>query len=322
MVYSVGKAIREIRKKVDNTYFLSGDDYFLQNFFIKSLDKHYNNDYSLHYLNFSEDSDVNVFFKEISSVSLFSDKSILIVRNIGKISKKNKDEILKYLNNPSDDTIVIFISDDFYSRSKFFQSISSKSKTIDTRTPFPNKIREWVKYYLNINKISIDKIIVDDIISSNNDEIITILNEIEKLYLINGCDKIAYEEENQRISINHKNIRPWHLIDSIGKKDTSLSIKNFEYLQYGGYQTIPMIIIFYNFFNNMLLHKNNNKNLYSINKIISNNMPKYSNKYTEDEIMNILVDLKNMDLLVKSSTLNHNNLISIFIIKICQGYYG
>ena len=321
MVYSVGKAIREIRKKIDNTYFLSGDDYFLQNFFIKSLDTHCNNDYSLHYLNFSEESDVNIFFKEISSVSLFSDKSILIVRNIGKISKKNKDEILKYLNNPSDDTIIIFISDDFYSRNKFFQSISSKSKTIDTRTPFPNKIREWVKYYLNINKISIDKIIVDDIISSNNDEIITILNEIEKLYLINGCDKISYEE-NQRISINHKNIRPWHLIDSIGKKDTSLSIKNFEYLQYGGYQIVPMIIIFYNFFNSMLLYKNNNKNLYSINKIISNNIPKYSNKYTEGEIMNILIDLKNMDLLVKSSSLNHNNLISIFIIKICQGYYG
>jgi len=90
MVYSVGKAIREIREKVDSTYFLSGDDYFLQNFFIKNLDKHCNNDYSLHYLNFSEESDINTFFKEISSVSLFSDKNILIVRNVGRISKKIK----------------------------------------------------------------------------------------------------------------------------------------------------------------------------------------------------------------------------------------
>ena len=51
-------------------------------------------------------------------------------------------------------------------------------------------------------------------------------------------------------------------------------------------------------------------------------MPKYSNKFTETEIMNILIDLKNMDLLVKSSNLNHNNLMSIFIVKICQSYYG
>ena len=78
MVYSVGKAIREIRKKVDSIYFLSGDDYFLQNFFIKSLEKKCNNDYELHYLNFEEEPDINIFFKEISSVSLFSDKNILI----------------------------------------------------------------------------------------------------------------------------------------------------------------------------------------------------------------------------------------------------
>ena len=90
MSYSVGKAIREINSnKISHSYFLSGNDYFLQNFFIKSLDKHCNNDYNLHYLNFSEESDINTFFKEISSVSLFSDKNILIVRNIGKISKKS-----------------------------------------------------------------------------------------------------------------------------------------------------------------------------------------------------------------------------------------
>jgi len=321
MVYSVGKAIRTIRKKVDNLYFLSGDDYFLQNFFIKSLKKYCNDDYELHYLNFEEEPDINIFFKETLSISLFSNKHILVVRNIGKISKTNKDEILKYLTNPNDDSIIIFISDDFYSKNNFFFSIASKSKTIDTRTPFPNKIKEWVRYYLNSNKISIDDNILDDIISGNNDEIITVLNEIEKLYLINKCEKISYEE-NQHISSNHKNIRPWHFIDSIGQKDNISAIKIFESLQYGGYQIIPLIIICYNFFNNMLMYKNNNKNIYSINKIISNNMTKYSGKYTENEVMNILVDLKKMDLLIKSSNLNHNNLVSIFIIKICQGYYG
>ncbi len=321
MADSVGKAIRGISKKINSNYFLSGDDYFLQSFFIKNLKTKCGNDYELSYLNFEEESDINFFLSEISSVSLFSSKKILVIRNITKVSKANKDEVLKYLSSPSDDTIIVFVSDDFYSRNSFFKSISSKSKTIDTRTPFPNKIKEWVRYYLNVNKISIDQSILDDIISSNNDEITTILNEIEKLYLVNECSQISYDE-NQHISINQRNIRPWHLIDSIGKKNNTLSIKNFEYLQYGGYQTVPLIIIFYNFFNNMLMYKNNNHNIYSINKIISNNMTQYSNKYTDNEIINILVELKNIDILIKSSTLNHNNLISIFIIKICQGYYG
>ena len=41
MSYSVGKAVRELNNKNDNIYYLSGDDYFLQKFFITSLEKTY-----------------------------------------------------------------------------------------------------------------------------------------------------------------------------------------------------------------------------------------------------------------------------------------
>ena len=37
MVYSVGKAIREIKPNSEKLYLLSGDDYFLQKFFISKL---------------------------------------------------------------------------------------------------------------------------------------------------------------------------------------------------------------------------------------------------------------------------------------------
>ena len=50
-------------------------------------------------------------------------------------------------------------------------------------------------------------------------------------------------------------------------------------------------------------------------------MAKYSSKYSENEVMNILIDLKKMDLLIKSSNLNHNNLVSIFIIKINRSVF-
>ena len=58
-----------------------------------------------------------------------------------------------------------------------------------------------------------------------------------------------------------------------------------------------------------------------LNKIITNNMSSYSNYYKTDEIKNILVDMKNIDCLIKSTSLNHSNLLSILLIKICQGYY-
>ena len=322
MAYSVGKAIRQLSKEIDNIYFLSGDDYFLQKFFITNLNKKFQIEHSPRYFNFEEDEDVEIFLEEISGISLFSKKDIFIIRNLSRISKNSKDEILAYINNPKDDLITVFVSNDFYSKNKFFHSISSKAKTVDTRTPFPNKIKEWVKYYLKINKIDIDYSFLEEIIYSNNDEIATIIGEVEKLYLANGCNRITYDAAGKVLKMD-KNIRPWHLLDSIGKKDCKISIEYIESLQLGGYTIIPLIISLYNFFNAMLIYQNNStSSYYGLNKIISSNMTRYMNNYENSEIMNIIVDLKNMDILVKSTNLNHQNLMSILIIKICQGYYG
>ena len=218
--------------------------------------------------------------------------------------------------------ITIFISNDFYSKNKIFHSISSKAKTIDTRTPFPNKIREWVKYYLKINKIDVELAFLDEIIYSNNDEICTIIGEVEKIYLANDCKKITYDSIDDVLR-KSKNIRPWHLLDSIGKKDCKMSIEYIESLELGGYTVIPLIINLYNLFNAMLIYEyNSTTSSYGLNKIIASNLPRYVANYEKNEIMNIIIELKNMDILIKSTTLNHQNLISVLIIKICQGYYG
>ena len=322
MVYSVGKAIRALNKEIDNIYFLSGDDYFLQNFFIKNLNKKFDIEYTPRYFNFEEERDLKLFLEEISAISLFSKRDIFVIRNLSKISKNSKDEILSYINNPKDDLVTIFVSNDFYSKNKFFHSISSKAKTIDTRTPFPNKIREWIRYYLKVNKIDIDYSLLDEIIYSNNDEIATIIGEVEKIYLANGCNKISYENVDTILK-KGKNIRPWHLLDSIGKKDCKLSIEYIESLQLGGYTIILLLISLFNLFNAILFYKKNSElSSYGLNKIISSNIGKYANKYDENEIMNIIVDLKNLDIVVKSTNLNPENLMSILIVKICQEYYG
>ena len=76
MVYSVGKAIRELNKEIDNVYFLSGDDYFLQKFFISTLNKKFSMEHSPRYFNFEEDKDIKLFLEEISAISLFSKKDV------------------------------------------------------------------------------------------------------------------------------------------------------------------------------------------------------------------------------------------------------
>ena len=90
MVYSVGKAIREINsKKINHSYFLSGSDCFLQDFFIKNLSNEILNDTQIRYLNLEEDGDQRIILDELSSLSLFAKKTIYVLRNFKKFVINN-----------------------------------------------------------------------------------------------------------------------------------------------------------------------------------------------------------------------------------------
>ena len=292
MVFSVGKAIRELNNKINHSYFLSGDDYFLQSFFIENLNKKFDKNIKPINLNLNEESDINLLLGELSTINMFSDKNIYVIRNINKVSSKKKNEILKLIEDKIGDNILVFISEDFYTNIAFFKSLTTISQKIDTRTPFVKKTKEWINYYLRINNIEIDQYLLNDIIYSNNDQISTIINEIEKLYLINNCNRIEYEFSDS-ISKNKKNIRPWNLLDSIGNKDIKKSLSNLDSILYNSYSIIQISINLYNFFFNLyLFHETGNSSTSGLNKIISNNLDRYSNKYNYSEIKQIIIDLK------------------------------
>ena len=42
----------------------------------------------------------------------------------------------------------------------------------------------------------------------------------------------------------------------------------------------------------------------------------------EDEIFNIIIELRNIDVLSKTTSLDTKLLFHPFIVKICKGYYG
>ena len=82
MVYSVGKAIRQLNKGIDKIYFLSGDDYFLQRFFIKNLNKKFNIEQSPRQFNFEEDQDIKNFVATLVGIRLSTESvTAFISRN-------------------------------------------------------------------------------------------------------------------------------------------------------------------------------------------------------------------------------------------------
>jgi len=323
MVNTVGTTIKEINKsKPKNAYFLKGNDYFLQDFFIKNLNKKFDENLTPVYLNLEEDDDIKILLNSTSNNLLFYSKNIYVIRNFSKIKTNDKEEIISSCNLENNDNVLIFIVDDFYAKNVFFKELSKHAIVVDTRTPFPNKIKEWVNYILSKKGLIVNSSYLNDIVASHGDDISNILSEIDKIYLYTNNNKI--DSNNKLVSdyIN-RGIRPWNLLDAIGSKNLEKSIKLLHSLLINGFTGTAIIINFTNLYKEILLTVNNSSNneYNGLNKIINNNINKYLSLYSNEELENIMVNLRNIDYSCKTTSLNPEYLIVIFITRVCTNYY-
>ena len=320
MDISVGKAIRGINKEgIKPAYFLRGDDSYLQKFFTTYLKEKFDNSIKVKYIDLSDAADLDLFFNDLSSVSLFSNKNIFSIRNFSRLSQNSKKYLIKYFDKPSNDNVLLFVLDDYALKNKFSKELHSKCIQIDTNTPFfTNKIKDWTTYFMKKNNIKLDYYIVDDLINSYGDNISNVINEIEKLSLI--TNKREIEVDDYKSTYKNRNIKNWNLMNAMGNKNLQESIYIFDSLIVNGTSLIPIVSSLFVFF--LSLHKNEPRsNDYRINKTISSRINTYVKKYTKSEIVNIIIELRNIDVILKSSSVDSKLLFHPFIIKVCKGYY-
>ena len=234
MQVSVGKALRSIYKDGNkSSYFLLGDDYFLQNIFISKLKDHLKNNFETKYYYLNETNDNDLLFNNINSVSLFASNTISIIKNFNKVSVKDQSNLLEYIKKIDENNILVFVLDDYMIKNKFSKKISEITGLVDTRTPINNqKIKEWVNYYFKAEDIKIDSSLLDYLVNNFGNDISTIINEVEKYYLMNNNKKIdskALQSEYQS-----KHIKTWHLLNVIGQKKLLESISVYNNLHVNG----------------------------------------------------------------------------------------
>ena len=112
------KTISEIIKNYNqhqiHNYYLSGDDTFLEKFFINQIVHRFlKKDGSKILYHFGVDSEYSLL-NDLKSNSLFDSKKVIVCWEINKIAKSAQSEFIDYIkNNPSKDIAIIIVSPDF-----------------------------------------------------------------------------------------------------------------------------------------------------------------------------------------------------------------
>ena len=315
-----GQALRRVvSKEIAPIHSFFGQDYFFQDLILDGITD----------IVLAKDEKKDIFIvgvdkeeellNRLNSNSLFSTQSIIVVKNAKKIKAKFHSELIDYCKNPSLDNFLVLVFDDPYSTNKFVDSIASMSTCVDMRTPFPNKMEEWVKYYSKKNDFDLPDRIISKLIDNYGDNINNVINEVDKLYLhssgkINEIDSIiesnTYKKESQ----------VWKLLDSIGRKNTSDSLTTYTQLYNNNVPMIRMLLNLLDFFKELINQKLKvSAGKFMRNKIILKNLNIYGRNFSAQQILNAIVLLRDCDLIIKTTSINEKYFFYSILVEVCEG---
>ena len=317
---TISETIKNYNHNGIHNYYLYGDDNFLESFFINQVSKKFiKEDGSKLFYHLNVDQE-EYFLNDLKSNSLFSSRKIIICWGINKLSKKAKEEFLDYIKSPSNEVSLIVISPDFRIKNKFISTISSKMTSVDIRTPFPSKMKSWVRYYAKSNKISLTKELIDFYVDYYGDNLSNIINEIDKHRLYMMSQRLDISDEYSSYIESDREYHYWHFLDSLGEKKLSQTFQVYRSMIANGVSHNYILMGVVNLFMNIY-----SKNIYLniegefpiLNKILSRNLDLYSSRYKAEDSLGILKDLHEIDKMIKTFKYGIDYKFELLILKAC-----
>ena len=304
----IKNAIRLIQKnKINNVFYLKGDDQFLQNFFIQKLCDFIflDNNVSKVLLTPNEMSGKEII-EQILYTDLFNSNKLFILRDPQQLKGKAAKDLLNYCIHPIPAHFLVLINDNFMDKSAFSKSVVLKENTVNVSTPFVNDLTKWAKYFFKENNKEAEPKIIEDLIENFGDSVYNIKNEIEKLCLMNEKSMIKADDIKSTSSFGRSR-RRWELISSIGKRDLEKSMILSKEIIGDSDSMISLIYPLTVLFQEMLYIKMNNgtfvnpKSYIPLSNSVKSNLALYAKAFKKEEIIKSIRELKKIETRQKTS---------------------
>ena len=112
---------------------------------------------------------------------MMSDRRVVRIRDFGRLRENDEETLVRYLNNPSPSTVMIFIADDLDKRKKATKVLLDNCAVVDFPPLKDAEARAWAKSRLKELKVTADDAVLSEIISLVGTDVQTLFNELDKL---------------------------------------------------------------------------------------------------------------------------------------------
>ena len=268
---------------------------------------------------------LSLALEDAKTMSLFGDKKIVIVDNANMFTgstSKDSDLIEEYLNHINENTTLILIvhNDKLDTRKKITKLIKKVGNVQEFigELDATSLVRRLFKNY-NIDYKTI-QLFIDRV--GNNPLIIQ--NEINKIKIYKGNDRNITEEDILNLTTKLIEIDIFKLIDYIVRKNKEKALELYYEMLKMNEEPIKIVVILANQFRIMYQSKELLKRGYSEKDIASTlKIHPYrvklaiqnSRNYTSDILLKNLNDLADIDIGIKTGTINKDLALELFILK-------
>lgn len=259
-----------------------------------------------------EESSIKDVLEDLNTISLF-DKKIVVVYNLDKLD--NDDSLIKYLENESDNTLVLTSYKELDKRKKISKVLKEKTKLEEI---FNFDIVSYIKN--NLEDYKMDFITINLLISYTSSNVFSIDKELEKLKMYKLKDKIITSDDVKKLVKKSYDSTIFDLIDSINKKDTKSIFKIYEELQKEGETPERIMYTIANHYRllfqvkNLIKEKSDKgvQSIYSMHPYRLSKLKEQAMLMSNKDILFILESLGDIDIKVKTGKGDIDYLLIIF----------
>ena len=271
-----------------------------------------------------EETELNKALEDLDTYSFLSNKKIIIIHNIDKYKNDNNeiDHLIKYLDNPNEDNLLILTSTKMDKKLKLYKKIKETCICINPEYNSKEIIKELLKEY----KISISDI--EYLIELCDEDQLKIKNECEKLkmYCID-TKKISKKEIDEIVTKKYGDSQNlvFTFVRNIAENDKKNAIKIYRELINYGRHPLEIVSLISSQLRTLLkikIMEEENYTKLDISKAL-NKKPFYVEKQLEltrlyklEEIRYLIKELQEIDMKMKTTDLDYNILIEMYIINI------
>lgn len=307
-----------------NNYLIEGNDYISVNNKISEIIKKNDfSDASISKYDLSEGL-LDDALEDLNTYGLFSDKKIVIINNFDKMDPllNNIEELLKYVENSSSLNLLFVVSDKYDDRKKIIKDLKKKMEFIKISTDPVEFTKSCLEEY------KIENGVINLLVNNTLGDVTRLYNECNKLKTYKINDKYISKDDVEELSfkkLGDSTEITFQFSRALAEKDKKSALILYQELL--NYKIEPLSIIgllasqFRIMYQVKSLEEKNMRNdeiasslkekPYRITK--TRELTRY---YSKKEILDLMIKLEDIDLKIKTTSVDANTLVQLFILNI------